>query len=97
MPLYFTLINYTDQGIKNMKDTPARIASAREAVESAGGKLISYHLTLGQYDAIVVSEAPNDALYASVVLILGSQGNIRTTTIKAFTEEESFRIFANLP
>ena len=97
MPMYFTLINYTDQGLKNMKDTPARIASARQAVEGAGGKLISYHLTLGQYDAIVVSEAPSDALYASVVLILGAQGNIRTTTIKAFTEEESFRIFSNLP
>ena len=97
MPLYFTLINYTDQGIKNVKDTPARIAAARQAVEGAGGKLISYHLTLGQYDAIVVSEAPNDALYASVILIIGSQGNVRTTTIKAFTEEESFRIFDNLP
>ena len=84
-------------GINNLKDSPARIAAAGQAMESAGGTLISYHLTLGHYDAIVVSEAPSGALYTSVVLILAAQGNIRTTTIKAFTEEEPFRIFSNLP
>ena len=97
MPIYFTLINYTDQGIRNLKDTPARIAAARQAVEGAGGTLRSYRLTLGQYDAVVVSEAPSDEVYASVILTIAAQGNIRTTTLKAFSEEESFRILGNLP
>ena len=52
---------------------------------------------MGQYDAVAISEAPNDATYASIMLTIAAQGNIRTTTLKGFTEEESFRILDNLP
>ncbi len=97
MALYFTLINYTDQGIKDMKGASGRVAAAREAVESAGGKFLHYHLTMGQYDAVAISEAPDDATYASIMLTIAAQGNIRTTTLKGFTEEETFRILDNLP
>ena len=96
MPLYITLINYTDQGIRNMKGVPERAAAARQTVERAGGRLHQYRLTLGEYDAVVMSELPDDETYATVILDIGAQGNIRTTTLKAFTEEESFRIFNNL-
>ncbi len=97
MAVYFTLINYTDKGIQNMKGTSGRVAAARQAIESARGKLLHYHLTLGQYDAVVISEAPDDATYATTILAIAAQGNIRTTTLKGFTEEESFRILDNLP
>ena len=96
MPLYITLINYTEQGVRNAKGIPERVAAARQAVERAGGRLHQYHLTLGQYDAMVVSEAPDDEAYATLILNIAAQGNIRTTTLKGFSEEESFRIFSNL-
>ena len=96
MPVYITLLNYTDQGLRNMKGAPERVAAARQAMERVGGRMHSYHLTLGQYDAVVISEAPNDETYATLILNIAAQGNISTTTLKAFTEEESTRIFNNL-
>ena len=96
MSVYITLINYTDQGLRNMKGAPERVAAARQALESVGGRIQSYHLTLGQYDAVVIVEAPDDAAYATVILNIAAQGNISTTTLKGFTEEESNRIFQNL-
>ena len=97
MPLYITLIDYTAQGIQNLKEIPQRIAGARQAVENVGGKIHAYHLTLGDHDAVVISEAPSDEAYARIVLTLAAQGNIRTTTMKAFSEEESFSILGGLP
>ncbi len=97
MAVYFTLINITDQGVRDLKGVSGRVAAARHAWEAAGGKLLHYHLTLGQYDALLISEAPDDATYASIMLTIAAQGNIRTTTLKGFTEEESFRILDNLP
>ncbi len=96
MPLYITLLNFTEQGLRNAKGVPERVAAARQAVEGVGGRMHSYRLTLGQYDAVVMSEAPDDETYATLILNIGAQGNIRTTTLKAFTEEESFRILGNL-
>ncbi len=97
MPQYITLINYTDQGIKDVKSIPNRVTAARQAIQGAGGKLLSYHLTLGQHDGVVISEVPNDESYATLILAIAGQGNIRTTTLKAFTEEEASRIVGNIP
>ena len=97
MPQYITLINYTAQGLKNMKNIPDRVTAARHAIESAGGKLLSYHLTLGQHDAVVISEARDDESYTTLILAIAAQGNIRTTTLKAFTEEETMRIVRSIP
>ena len=97
MALYITLANYTDQGIRNLKEMADRLGAARRAIEAAGGKLLAYHLTLGQYDAVVLIEAPDDATYATVVLSIAGGGNIRTTTLKAFSEEESIQVMRNLP
>ena len=96
MPTYITLLNYTDQGIKNMKTVPERVLAARQALENMGGRLHGYRLTLGEYDAVVTVDAPDDEAYATFVLNIAAQGNIRTTTLKAFSEEESFRILGNL-
>ena len=97
MPQYISLINYTEQGLKDMKNIPDRVAAARQAMQAAGGKLLSYHLTLGQYDGVVISEFPDDESATSLVLAIAAQGNIRTTTLKAFTEEEATRIVRNIP
>ena len=96
MATYIALLNYTNQGIKNMKGVPERVATVRQALENIGGRIHAYRLTLGEYDAIVTVDAPDDEAYATFVLNLAAQGNIRSTTLKAFTEEESFRILANL-
>jgi len=96
MPTYIALLNYTDQGAKNMKGAPERVLAARQAVENMRGRFDSYRLTLGEYDAVVTIDAPDDEAYATFVLNVAAQGNIRTTTLKAFSEEESFRILGNL-
>ena len=96
MPTYIALINYTDQGAKNMKGVVERVPAVRQALENIGGRLHVYRLTLGEYDAVVTIDAPDDEAYATFVLNLAGQGNFRTTTLKAFSEEESFRILGNL-
>ena len=80
-----------------MKNIPNRVTAARQAMQSAGGKLLSFHLTLGQYDAVAIIEAPDDESYTTVVLAIAAQGNLRTTTLKAFSEEETSRIVRNIP
>jgi uncharacterized protein with GYD domain len=79
-----------------MKGAPERVLAARQALANIGGRLHGYRLTLGEYDAVVTVEAPNDEVYATFVLKLAAQGNVRTTTLKAFSEEESFRILGSL-
>lgn len=96
MATYIALLNYTDQGIKTIKGAPERVTAVRQALEKIGGRLHSYRLTLGTYDAVVTIEAPDDETYATFVLKIAAQGNLRTTTLKAFSEEETFRIFGNL-
>ncbi len=96
MATYIALLNYTDQGIKNMKGVQERVLAARQALENIGGRLHGYRLTLGAYDAVVTIDAPDDEAYATFALNIAAQGNIRTTTLKAFSEEESFRILGNL-
>ena len=80
--------NYTDEGIRNIKDSPNRLAAVRQAVNDAGGRLIFFYLTMGQYDFASLVEVPNDEVAATLLLKVGGQGNVRTTTLKAFTEDE---------
>jgi uncharacterized protein with GYD domain len=84
---YVILIRLTDQGIKNIKDTTRRADAARSEAERIGGKLTVYW-TFGKYDGIGILEAPNDEAAMEFGLRMGSLGNARTTTLKAFTEEE---------
>ena len=88
MPTYITLINLTEQGVKTIKDLPARLAAGRQAMEANGGKLLQYYLTLGAQDAVVIAELPDDETAASVALQQAGLGNLRTTTLRAFTEAE---------
>jgi uncharacterized protein with GYD domain len=78
----------TEQGVKNVKDLPQRVQSGRDAIEKAGGKWLDWNFTMGEYDAIVKVELPNDFAAAVVALSLGKLGSVRTTTLKAFNEAE---------
>jgi len=86
MSIYINLMTYTDQGLRNVKKSPSRLDAARKAAEELGGKLGDLYLTMGAYDLVAISEFPDDATAATFVLRLGTQGNVRTTTVKAFPE-----------
>ena len=88
MPAYVTLFNLTDQGIEKVKNSAQRAKDARAAWEAAGGRFIGIWWTFGQYDGVVVHEAPDDATANKLLFATGMQGNIRTTTMRAFGEEE---------
>ena len=86
MPIYISLMNYTDQGLHSIKKAPGRIDAARRAAEELGGELGDLYLTMGSYDLVAISEFPDDATAATFVLKVGALGNVRTTTVKAFPE-----------
>lgn len=97
MSTYIILANYTDQGIRDIKQSPQRLDAARHAVREAGGEMKEFFLTLGAYDFITFVEASSDADLAKILLSLGSLGNVRTTTVRAFTESEYRSIIDALP
>jgi len=88
MATYITLLNFTEQGVKTIKELPDRISAGRQALEAKGGKIVQYYLTLGAQDAVVVFELPDDETTASMMLAQAGLGNLRTTTMRAFTEAE---------
>jgi uncharacterized protein with GYD domain len=91
------MLRYTQQGISSVKNAPARIDAAKEAYRKAGGELKAIYLTLGQYDLVAIAEMPNDEAVARMALSLGVQGNIRSETMRAFTEAEFKKIAGSLP
>jgi uncharacterized protein with GYD domain len=96
MPTYITLIRYTEQGVKTFKELPRRLEETRKAGEALGAKLNAFYLTMGQYDAVVVSDAPDDTTVAKLALAAAGRGNVRTETMRAFSEDEAKRIAAEL-
>ena len=92
MGKYVLLLNWTDQGIKNVKDTIKRAESFKSYLERRGGKLTDLFYTFGQYDLVVTAELPSDEIAMSVSLGSGALGNVRVTTIKAFGLDETRRI-----
>jgi uncharacterized protein with GYD domain len=96
MPTYITLIHYTEQGVKTFAGLAERLEQTRKAGEAVGATLVSFYLTMGQYDAVVISEAPDDQTIAKLALAAGAQGNVRTETMRAFTTEEAKKIAAEI-
>jgi uncharacterized protein with GYD domain len=88
MPTYVTVANFTDQGIKNFRDTVRRSEDFRGVVEQSGGQVRLQLWTLGQYDIVVVMDFPDDETAAAVALQTAALGNVRTTTLKAFDAEQ---------
>ncbi len=97
MAIYIMLVNYTQQGIENVKDSPDRLDRAKELLQSLGGEVRDFYLTMGAYDAVATIEAPDDETVAKFLLAAGSHGNVRTTTLKAFPEEQFREIVRALP
>jgi len=88
MPTYVSLINWTDQGIKNYKDTTSRAEDFTKLAESLGGRVREVLWTVGEYDIVVVVDFPDDETGTAALLMSGSLGNIRTHTMRAFNAEE---------
>ncbi len=97
MPTYITLFHFTEKGIENIKQSPSRLDQAKKLLESVGGKFKGFYLTMGRYDAVVIAEFPDDAAAAKMALAGGSQGNARSETLRAFTEDEYLKIIKSLP
>ena len=97
MSTYILLINYTQQGIENIKEGPGRLDAAKETVKAVGGEVKGFYLTMGRYDLVSIIEAPDDESVAKLVLAFGSGGAIRTETLRAFTEDEYRQLIAALP
>ncbi len=97
MPTYITLLRFTQKGIESIKEGPTRLDAAKQTYRAMGGELKAFYLTMGQYDAVVISEAPDDETRAKLALAIGSMGNSQTETFRAFTEDEYRKIIAALP
>ena len=96
MSFYIILWNYTNEGIKNVKESPKRADAFKSKLENVGGRLIDTYYTFGKYDGVSIVEAPNDEALMSCLLSIGSQGNARTITLKAFTYEGATKIMENI-
>ena len=97
MPTYVTLVHYTQQGVENMKESPNRLDAAKEAAQSMGVEIREFYLAMGQYDAVIIGEAPDDETITSLAMASASLGNVRTETFRVFTEGEYRKIIATLP
>jgi uncharacterized protein with GYD domain len=88
MPTYMSLINYTDQGIRTIKESPKRLDSTKKALQKLGGEVKAFYLTQGNYDGILIFDVPDEAALTKFLLMTGAAGNVRTTTLRAYPEDE---------
>jgi uncharacterized protein with GYD domain len=96
MATYLIYTQWTEQGIRNIKDSPKRLDLGKNKLKEMGGEMKAFYMTQGHYDSVAIVEIPNDEALAKYVLWLSSQGNLRTHTVKAYTEEEYRRILSGL-
>ncbi len=88
MASYVLLMKLTEQGSKSIKEAPARVDAGIKAWEALGGKITGFFAVMGEYDYVAIGEAPNDEVAATFSLTVSSLGNVKTTTLRAFTREE---------
>jgi len=96
MPHYVALLNWTEQGIRSVKETVKRAENAKAMARKMGGKLDVWY-TMGKYDSVSIIEMPSDEAYNKFAVWIGSQGNVRTTSLKAWPQEEMSKIIDGLP
>jgi uncharacterized protein with GYD domain len=96
MPHYVVLANWTEQGIRNVKGTVERTDDVARLAEKHGGRLVQSYWTVGPYDLVGIAEAPDDESASAFALELSSSGNIRTTTMRAYDQEEMSGIVQRL-
>jgi uncharacterized protein with GYD domain len=96
MPTYVSLLNFTDQGIRTVRDTLDRAEMAAEMAQNHGANMIQLYWTVGPYDIVLIIEAPDDESATAFLLEAGSMGNIRSTTLRAYDREEMRGIIERL-
>ena len=97
MHRYIALFKLTEQGIRDVKNAPKRIEQSINGMEAMGGKLVDFYMVLGDYDYVAISEWPSEEAAMTFLLALGSQGNVRTTTLKAFDRGQFADLVSRLP
>ena len=96
MATYLMLLNWTDQGIRNVKESPKRLDGVKKLVKDMGGEVKGFYMTLGAHDLVLIVDMPNNDKLASFALKVGSLGNVRTTTLRAYSEDDYRRIIGGL-
>jgi uncharacterized protein with GYD domain len=96
MAQYIMLADWTEQGIRNVKDSPGRLDAARQLCKKHGAEITAFFMTMGSHDMVVILQAPSDEAVAKVALALAAGGNVRTETLKAFGEAEYRQIVQTL-
>jgi uncharacterized protein with GYD domain len=89
MATFIALLDFTDQGVRNLKESPQRADAFNEFAEKAGATIVGQYWTIGSHDGVLIMEAPNQEVAASVLLHLAAGGNVRTTTLRAFDWAEA--------
>lgn len=94
MNTFIALLDYTDQGIRDIENSPHRADQFNQIAEQAGARVVGQYWTIGSHDGVLILEAPNDEVAASILLRLASSGNVRTTTLRAFEWAEAQDLIA---
>lgn len=97
MVTYVVLINWTEQGIADSQKSPDRASSVASSLKKMGGRMKDLYWTIGQYDAVSIVEAPDDETFTAWALSVGAQGNVRTTSLRAFDRKTMGEILAKMP
>jgi uncharacterized protein with GYD domain len=97
MPTYVSLMKLTDQGAKTIKSGPRRIEESIRQLEAVGGKVLGFYMVMGEYDYVSIAEAPSDEVAMTFMMRLSAAGNVRTTTLRAFTREQGVAMIKKLP
>ena len=97
MSKYIILFRFTQKGIENIKDSPARVEKAKKIFQDMNAKVEEFYALLGRYDTMFIVEAPDDETIVNAAATIGSLGNVQTETLRAFTEEEFRNIIEALP
>jgi uncharacterized protein with GYD domain len=96
MATYIMLASFTDQGIRNVKDTTKRADAFKELAKGSGATIKDIYWTLGQYDVVAIAESPDDVTMTALGLALGKSGNVRTQTLRAFSQSDMSAILAKV-
>jgi uncharacterized protein with GYD domain len=97
MPTFMLSLNWTDQGIRGVKDAPKRSQAAKELAKKVGVEVKQIYLTSGEHDLLIIAESPSGDNVAKCALATGSLGNVRTSTARAWSESEFHKLISELP
>ena len=96
MPTYISLLNWTQDGIRKVKDSPKRLDAGKKAFKKVGVEFKAFYMTMGRYDMVCIIEAPDSRSAAKAILSLASEGNVSSETLTAFTEDEYRKVIGSL-